>query len=174
MGEVKRHTLARRYFQRLGASKLDRTICATAGGAGYMYTIGARVGMAPEAFAESRYIINWGSNTAVTNTHLWVLMREARKRGAKIVTIDPYRCRTAERSDWHILPRVGTDAALALGMMHVIFRDGLEDREYLERYTVGAAELRERVLRNYGLDRVARITGLGPDLIERLACEYAG
>jgi anaerobic selenocysteine-containing dehydrogenase len=173
MGKIQSQSLDRRFFHRLGASKLDRTICATAGGEGYTYTIGARVGMAPEAFAESRYIINWGSNTAVTNTHLWVLMREARQRGAKIVTIDPYRCRTAERSDWHLLPRVGTDAALALGMMHVIFRDGLEDRDYLERFTVGAVELRERVLGDHGLDRVAKITGLEAGDIERLAHEYA-
>jgi anaerobic selenocysteine-containing dehydrogenase len=174
MGKIQSQSLDRRFFHRLGASKLDRTICATAGAAGYTYTIGARVGMAPEAFAESRYIINWGSNTAVTNLHLWVLMREARKRGAKIVTIDPYRCRTAERSDWHILPRVGTDAALALGMMHVIFRDRLEDRDYLEKYATGSEELRERVLREFGLERVARITGLEPAAIERLAHEYAG
>ncbi len=173
MGKIQSQSLDRRFFHRLGASKLDRTICATAGGEGYTYTIGARVGMAPEAFAESRYIINWGSNTAVTNTHLWVLMREAQKSGAKIVTIDPYRCRTAMRSDWHLMPRVGTDAALALGMMHVLFRDGLEDRDYLERYTIGAAGLRERALGEYGLDRVARITGLDPGEIETLAHEYA-
>jgi len=173
MGKIQSQSLDRRFFHRLGASKLDRTICATAGGAGYTYTIGARVGTAPEAFAESRYIVNWGSNTAVTNSHLWVLMHEAQKRGAKIVTIDPYRCRTAERSDWHILPRVGTDAALALGMMHVIFRDGLEDRDYLEKYTIGAEALRERAMREYGLDRVARITGVQQADIERLALEYA-
>jgi anaerobic selenocysteine-containing dehydrogenase len=129
--------------------------------------------MAPEGFAESRYIVNWGSNTAVTNSHLWVLMLEARKRGAKIVTIDPYRCRTAERSDWHIQPRVGTDAVLALGLMHVIFRDRLEDRDYLERHTLGNAELRERVLCDYHPNRVSGITGLSVDEIERLAHEYA-
>ncbi len=173
MGKIQSQSLDRRFFHRLGASKLDRTICATAGGVGYTYTIGARTGMAPEAFAESRLIINWGSNTAVTNSHLWVLMRQAQKRGARIVTIDPYRCRTAERSDWHISPRVGTDAALALGLMHVIFRDGLEDGDYLDRYTVGSAELRTRVLTEYGLDRVAAITGLAADEIERLAHQYA-
>jgi anaerobic selenocysteine-containing dehydrogenase len=173
MGKIQSQSLDRRFFHRLGASKLDRTICATAGGEGYTYTIGARVGMAPEGFAESRYIINWGSNTAVTNSHLWVLMCEAQRRGAKIVTIDPYRCRTAERSDWHLMPRVGTDAALALGMMHVIFRDGLEDREYLAKFTLGATALRDRVLNEYGPDRTARITGLLPLDIERLAHEYA-
>ncbi|MBI3862087.1 MAG: molybdopterin oxidoreductase family protein [Planctomycetia bacterium] len=174
MGKIQSQSLDRRFFHRLGASKLDRTICATAGGAGYTYTIGARTGMAPEAFAESRLIINWGSNTAVTNSHLWVLMREAQKRGAMIVTIDPYRCRTAERSDWHIAPRVGTDAALALGLMHVIFRDGLEDRDYLERYSVGAGALRERVLSEYGVERVSTITGVEAGEIERLARQLAG
>ena len=83
MGKIQSQSLDRRFFHRLGASKLDRTICATAGGEGYTYTIGARVGMAPEGFAESRYIINWGSNTAVTNTHLWVVMHEAASAGRK-------------------------------------------------------------------------------------------
>ncbi|MGQ0635353.1 MAG: molybdopterin-containing oxidoreductase family protein [Planctomycetaceae bacterium] len=173
MGKIQSQSLDRRFFHRLGASKLDRTICATAGGAGYAYTIGSRVGMAPEGFGESRYIINWGANTVVTNMHLWVVMLESRKRGAKIVTIDPYRCKTAERSDWHVPPRVGTDAALALGLMHVIFRDRLEDRDYLERYTLGHFELRERALREYAPERVSRITGLAVDEIERLAREYA-
>ena len=173
MGRIQGESLDRRFFHRLGASQLDRTICATAGVVGYTYTMGARIGTAPEAFAESRYILNWGSNTAVTNMHLWVHMHEARKRGAKIVTIDPYRCRTAERSDWHLMPRVGTDAALALGMMHVIFRDGLADDDYLRDYSVGAEALRERVAKDYTLDRVSRITDLPAADIERLAHEYA-
>jgi anaerobic selenocysteine-containing dehydrogenase len=173
MGKIQGQSLDRRFFHRLGASLLDRTICATAGVAGYTATIGGRTGMAPEGFAESRYIINWGSNTAVTNSHLWVVMLQARQRGAKIVTIDPYRCLTAERSDWHIQPRVGTDAALALGMMHVIFREGLEDNDYLERHTLGHAELRKRVLEDYGVERVSRITGLPAAEIEQLARAYA-
>ena len=86
MGKIQGQGLDRRFFHRLGASVLDRTICATAGGVGYSCTIGGKTGMAPEGFAESRYIINWGSNTAVTNSHLWVVMQQARKRGAKIVT----------------------------------------------------------------------------------------
>ena len=173
MGRIQGESLDRRFFQRLGASLLDRTICATAGAAGYRYTIGATIGTDPEAFDESRYLINWGSNTAVTNMHLWVRMHATRKRGATIVTIDPYRCRTAARSDWHIAPKVGTDAALALGLMHVIFRDGLEDRDYLTRHCVGAEALRDRVLTEYAPDRVARITGLPVETIERLAREYA-
>lgn len=173
MGKIQSQGMDRRFFNRLGASLLDRTICATAGALGYTYTIGNRIGTEAEAFAESRYIINWGSNTAVTNSHLWTYMVAARKAGAKIVTIDPYRCQTAARSDWHLAPRVGTDAALALGLMHVIFRDGLADQNYMDQYCLGGAALQDRVAKEYGLDRVSRITGLPAADIERLAHEYA-
>lgn len=173
MGKIQSQGMDRRFFHRLGASQLERTICASAGALGYTYTIGHRIGMQPEAYGESKYIINWGSNTAVTNSHLWTYMVAARKAGAKIVTIDPYRCVTAARSDWHLAPRVGTDAALALGMMHVIFRDSLADEDYIAQYCLGADELRDRVANEYGLDRVSRITGLPARDIERLAHEYA-
>ena len=174
MGKIQSEGLDRRFFHRLGASLLDRTICATAGGAGYTMTIGSKQGTDPEAFSQSRYIINWGSNTAVTNMHLWVRMVEARKRhGAKIVTIDPYRSITAARSDWHLSPRPGTDAALALGMMHVLFRDGLADEAYLRDFCLGGDELRARVLSEYAPQQVAEITGLDIADIERLAREYA-
>jgi anaerobic selenocysteine-containing dehydrogenase len=171
-GKIQGSSLDRRFFHRLGASLLDRTICATAGGAGYTYTIGGRVGLTPEAFAVSRYIINWGSNTAVTNSHLWATMVESRKQGAKLVCIDPYRSRTAERCDWHLAPKPGTDAALALGMMHVLFRDGLVDRDYIASYCLGGEELEARVREEYGLDRVSQITGLPAHEIETLAHEY--
>ncbi len=174
MGKIQSEGLDRRFFHRLGASLLDRTICATAGGTGYTMTIGSKHGTDPEAFSQSQYIINWGSNTAVTNMHLWVRMVEARKRhGAKIVTIDPYRSITAARSDWHLAPRPGTDAALALGMMHVLFRDGLADEAYLRDFCLGGDELRARVLSEYAPQRVAEITGLDIADIEQLAREYA-
>jgi anaerobic selenocysteine-containing dehydrogenase len=174
MGKIQSEGLDRRFFHRLGASLLDRTICATAGGLGYSMTIGSKQGTDPEAFSESRYIINWGSNTAVTNMHLWVRMVEARKRhGAKIVTIDPHRSDTAARSDWHLAPRPGTDAALALGLMHVIFRDGLADETYLRDYCLGGDELSARVLSDYAPPQVAEITGLDVAEIERLGHEYA-
>ena len=174
MGKIQSEGLDRRFFHRLGASLLDRTICATAGGLGYTMTIGSKQGTDPEAFSQSKYIINWGSNTAVTNMHLWVRMVEARKRhGAKIVTIDPYRSATAVRSDWHLAPRPGTDAALALGLMHVIFRDGLADEDYLHDFCLGADELRDRALSDYSPQRVADITSLDIADIERLAHEYA-
>ncbi len=174
MGKIQSEGLDRRFFHRLGASLLDRTICATAGVAGYTATIGSRQGTDPEAFSQSKYIINWGSNTAVTNMHLWVRMVEARKyNGAKIVTIDPYRSQTAARSDWHLAPRPGTDAALALGLMHVLFRDRLADEEYLAQHCLGTEQLRARVLTEYTPERVARITELDVADIEQLAHEYA-
>jgi anaerobic selenocysteine-containing dehydrogenase len=172
MGKLHGSSLDRRFFHRLGASLLDRTICATAGAAGCDVTLGTRAHLDPETVVRSRYIINWGSNTSVTNSHLWALMHEARKAGATIITIDPFRCKTAERSDWWIPIRPGTDAALALGMMHILFRDGLQDDDYLDRYCVGKAELRDRVLRDYDPDRVATICGVPASDIERLAREY--
>ncbi len=150
MGKLQASSLDRRFFHRLGASMLDRTICASAGGAGYEYTLGrGRLGSDPMAVPECKFIINWGSNTAHTNSHLWSLMIQARKRGATLVAIDPYRSPTATRCDWHIQPRPGTDAALALGLMHVLWRDGLTDEDYLAKATVGADLLRRRALEEY-------------------------
>lgn len=175
MGKLQAESLDRRFFHLLGASTLDRTICASAGGVGYEYTMGTgRLGADPLAVPECRLILNWGSNTANTNSHLWSLMIEARKRrNATIVTIDPYASPTARRSDWHLQPRPGTDAALALGLMHVIWREHLHDQDYLDRGTVGAEELRDRVLTEYPPDRVATITGVPVDQIETLARRYA-
>jgi anaerobic selenocysteine-containing dehydrogenase len=174
MGKLQSSSLDCRFFHRLGASKLDRTICATAGAVGYGYTVGrGNLGADPMAVPGCRLIINWGSNTVNTNSHLWSLMIRARKAGATIVTIDPYRSPTAARSDWHIQPRPGTDAALALGLMHVLWRDGLQDDDYLERGTVGADLLRRRALDEFPLDRVAAITGVEAETITRLAHRYA-
>lgn len=172
MGKLQGESLDRRFFHRLGASLLDRTICATAGAAGCDITLGTRAHLDPETVRHSRYIINWGSNTSVTNLHLWAIMHQARKDGAKIVTIDPHRSRTAARSDWWLPIRPGTDAALALGLMHILWRDGLDDADYLERYCLGTPLLRERVEREYPPERVAEITGLPVADIERLAREY--
>src|SRR5260370_15978245 len=172
MGNLQGSSLDRRFFHRLGASLLARTICATAGAAGCDITLGTRAVLDPETVVQSRYIINWGSNTVVTNSHLWAIMHRARKAGAKIVTIDPFRCKTAERSDWWIPIRPGTDAALALGMMHVIWRDGLQDDDYLNRYCLGADQLRERALSEYPPDKVAAITGIAVADVERLARQY--
>ncbi len=174
MGKIQASSLDRRFFHRLGASKLDRTICASAGGLGYEYTLGrGRLGADPYAVPGCQLIINWGSNTANTNSHLWSLMIEARKQGASIVTIDPYQSPTATRSDWHIQPRPGTDAALALGLMHVIWSEGLEDRAYLARAVIGAEALRDRVLAEYAPEIVAAITGVDSDAIRILARRIA-
>ena len=174
MGKLQASSLDRRLFHRLGASMLDRTICASAGSAGYEYTVGrGRFGTDPLAVPRCRFIVNWGSNTANTNSHLWSLMIEARKAGATIVTVDPYRSPTARRSDWFIQPRPGTDAALALGLMHVIWRDGLQDDEYLNKATVGADLLRQRVRDEYSPDRVAAITGVDSTTITTFAHRLA-
>lgn len=173
MGKLMYASLDRRFFNRLGASLLDRTICATAGAVGCDVTLGTRAMIDPEAAVNARYIVNWGSNTLVTNLHFWKVQLAARKRGAKIVTIDPYKSPTAAKSDWWIPIRPGTDGALALGVMHVIFREGWQDDDFLSKYTVGAKELRERVLNEYAPDTVARITGLAREEIERFAREYA-
>jgi anaerobic selenocysteine-containing dehydrogenase len=173
MGKLQGSSLDRRFFHRLGASLLDRTICATAGAAGCDITLGTRAVIDPDAVIHSRYIINWGSNTSVTNMHLWTIMHRARKAGAKIVTIDPYRCKTAAKSDWWMPIRPGTDAALALGIMHILWRDGLQDDDYMTKYCLGGDELRERALTEYPPDKVAKITTIPVADIEKLAHEYA-
>ncbi|HEX9918690.1 MAG TPA: molybdopterin-dependent oxidoreductase, partial [Pyrinomonadaceae bacterium] len=172
MGFVQSESMDRRFFHRLGASLLDRTICASAGSAGYDATNGARLGTDPERFAEARLIILWGTNTITSNVHLWPFILEAKHKGARVISIDPRRTRTADQCDEHIALLPGTDAALALGLMHVIFAEGLEDKDYLEQHTVGADELRKRAL-EYPPARVAEICGLTSETIVRLAREYA-
>jgi anaerobic selenocysteine-containing dehydrogenase len=172
MGKLMYGSLDRRFFHRLGASLLDRTICATAGAAGCDVTLGTRAAVDPEAAVNCRFVVNWGSNTAVTNIHFWKVEFEARKRGARIVTIDPYRSPTAAKSDWWIPIRPGTDAAFALGVMHVLFREGWQDQDYLDSHCVGGQELRERVLKEHRPQRVAEITGVPAADVERFAREY--
>ncbi|HEX8773424.1 MAG TPA: molybdopterin oxidoreductase family protein [Pyrinomonadaceae bacterium] len=172
MGLVQSQSMDRRFFHRLGASQLERTICATAGTVGYRATMGATIGTDPERFQEARLILLWGTNTISANVHLWPQVLEARSRGARIICIDPRRTRTADQADEHIALLPGTDGALALGLMHVIFAEGLEDRDYLERYCTGADELRERA-REYTPERVAKTCGLVPEVIVKLAREYA-
>ncbi|HEX8180095.1 MAG TPA: molybdopterin oxidoreductase family protein [Pyrinomonadaceae bacterium] len=172
MGLVQSQSMDRRFFHRLGASLLDRTICASAGAAGYKATVGLSVGTDPERFTDARLILLWGTNTITSNVHLWPFILEAKHKGARLVAIDPRRTRTADQCDEHIAPLPGTDAALALGLMHVIFAEGLADEDYLARYTVGADDLRRRA-REYAPARVAEICGLRAETIVRLAREYA-
>jgi anaerobic selenocysteine-containing dehydrogenase len=172
MGFVQSQSMDRRFFHRLGASQLDRTICATAGTEGYKSAYGATIGTDPERFSDARLILLWGTNTLTANVHLWPQVLEARQKGARLIAIDPRRTRTADQCDEHIAPLPGTDAALALGMMNVIFNEELEDKDYLERYTVGANQLRQRA-REFTPERVARICGLEPETVIRLARLYA-
>ncbi len=172
MGLVQSESIDRRFFHRLGASQLDRTICASAGGAGYTATIGAKIGTDPERFPDAQLIVLWGTNTITSNVHLWPFILEAKHKGARIIAIDPRRTRTADQCHEHIALLPGTDAALALGLMHVIFAEGLEDSDYLERYSVGADELRARAA-EYAPARVAEICGVEAETIINLARLYA-
>ncbi|MFL6211933.1 MAG: molybdopterin-dependent oxidoreductase [Pyrinomonadaceae bacterium] len=172
MGLVQSQSMDRRFFHRLGASLLDRTICASAGAAGYKATVGLSLGTDPERFADARLIILWGTNTISSNVHLWPFILAAKHNGARLIAIDPRRTRTADQCDEHIAPLPGTDAALALGLMHVIFAEGLEDKDYLARYTIGADDLRRRAS-EYAPARVAEVCGLEAETIVRLARAYA-
>ena len=161
-----------RFFHRLGASQLHRSICSQAGGDAIISIYGRKIGTEPEQFRYSKYIIAWGANIHGTNIHLWPFIEEARRNGAKLVVIDPYRTRTAAIADWHIPINPGTDVALALGMMHIIIREGWHDADYIARYAEGFDELQKR-LPGYTPDRVSQWTGISKEDIERLAREYA-
>jgi anaerobic selenocysteine-containing dehydrogenase len=173
MGYVQWHSMGRRFFNRLGASRLERTICSSAGKAGAQITVGGSLGMDPERFDEAKLILVWGSNPIVSNLHMWSRAQEAKRRGAKLIAIDPYRSLTAEKCHEHLAPLPGTDAALALAMMHVIIGERLHDADYVERYTLGFEQLKQRV-KDYPPAKVAQITGLPAARIVALAREYAG
>lgn len=161
-------TVGDAFFNKMGATISERTFCDSGACTAYTMTIGHTAGVDPESFVHSRYIVLWACNTLTTNSHHWPFIEEARKRGAKVVVIDPFRTRTARLADLHVAIRPGTDGALALSIIHVLFRDGLIDAEYVENYTVGADELAERA-RQYPPEEVAGITGLTPELIVELA-----
>jgi anaerobic selenocysteine-containing dehydrogenase len=171
MGLVQGSSMDRRFFHLLGASMLDRTICSTAGTMGMQMTVGANIGADAEGIPESDLVVLWGTNTLTSNPHLWPFVLQARAKGARVLCIDPLRTRTADQCDEWIPIRPGTDGALALGMMHVLFAENLEDRDYLERYTIGHEALQERV-REYPPERVASITGIGAERISGLARQY--
>lgn len=172
MGLLQGEGMAARFFNRLGASKLARTICSEAGFEGYLYTIGATEGTDSEAFAHARLILIWGSNTLTSNLHLWPFVMEARKQGARVIVIDPARTRTAQAADEWLPIRPGTDGALALAMMHVIVAEQLHDVDYITRYTLGFDRLAERLL-EWPPERAAEITGVPAERIRQLACDYA-
>jgi anaerobic selenocysteine-containing dehydrogenase len=172
MGLLNGAGMDRRFFHRLGASRLDRTICSSAGGVGLTEALGLRYGTEPEQFRHSRLIIAWGANILGTNVHLWPFVVEARRNGAKLYTIDPRRNRTGAASDKHFFINPGSDTALALAMMHVITGENLHDADYVERYTEGFETLRERV-REWTPQRAAGLTGIPAEEIVALAREYA-
>lgn len=171
MGLVQGESLDRRFFHRLGASLLDRTICASAGALGWKATVGASIGTDPEAVADARLILIWGGNPVVSNLHGWRHIQEARRRGAKLVCIDPRRSETAAKCDVHLAPWPGTDGALALAMMQVLIAEDRLDHDYIARHTLGFDALAERV-RAFTPEWAAPLTGLDACVIRDLAREY--
>ena len=172
LGVLNGGSMDMRFFHRLGASQLLRTICATTGSDAIASIYGHRIGTEPEQFRHSRYIIAWASNIHGNNIHLWPFVEEARRNGAKLVVIDPYKTRTARVADWHIAINPGTDVALALGLLHIILRDGLHDADYISKYTNGFDEL-QKLLPQYTPRQVSMWTGVSVADIEKLAHEYA-
>ncbi|HWY56767.1 MAG TPA: molybdopterin-dependent oxidoreductase [Terriglobales bacterium] len=172
LGLLNSASMDRRFFHRLGASQLARNICSAAGEAGLESVLGLKLGTEPEQFRHSRYIIAWAANIHGNNVHLWPFIEEARRQGAKLVVVDPYRTRTAACADWYLPINPGTDAALALGMMNVIISEKLYDADYVARYTIGFEQLRDKA-RDYAPDRVAKCTGIAAADIVKLAREYA-
>ena len=166
--------MGERFFNKMGAARLDRTICTAAGAAAEMHTFG-RVGDANiEDLPKMELVILWGTNLVSTGVHAMPFVNQARENGAKIVAIDPRVTRTTAFADWHLQPRPGTDAALALGMMKVIVDRGLHDLDFLKTYTLGWEKLLGERLSDYPLDRVEAITGIPAADVEKLALMYAG
>src|SRR5688500_14436886 len=171
MGMLQYSSMDRRFFHRLGASQLERTLCSSAGKAGIKATLGGSYGMDPEHFQDSKLIIIWGSNPITSNLHFWARAQEAKRRGAKLVAIDPYRSLTAEKCSQHIALLPGTDGALALGMMHVLIAENLVDEDYVSKYTLGFEELKERV-KQYSPEWAAATCGIPVEEIVQLARDY--
>jgi len=171
MGLVQGEAMAGRFFHRLGASLLDRTVCATAGFMGYKYTIGATVGTDVEQFQDAKLILIWGGNPIASNLHFWMRAQEAKRRGAKLIAIDPYRSLTAEKCHQHIAVLPGTDSALALGMMHVLIKEQLLDHEYIAQHTLGFGQLKDRAA-EWTPERTAATCGITVDEVLNLAREY--
>jgi anaerobic selenocysteine-containing dehydrogenase len=168
---VQGEAMAMRFFNKLGASLLDRTVCATAGVTGYKYTIGGSIGTDIEQFQDAKLILIWGGNPIASNLHFWMRAQEAKRRGARIIAIDPYRSLTAEKCHQHIALMPGTDSALALGMMHVLITEDLLDHDYIARHTLGFAQLKERAL-EWTPERTAETCGITVEEVVNLAREY--
>ncbi len=171
MGLVQGEAMAARFFNRLGASLLDRTICASAGAEGLAATYGGKVGMHLEHYAESRLILIWGSNSIASNLHFWTFAQQAKRQGAKLVAIDPRRSETADKCHEHLALLPGTDGALALGLMHELIAHDWLDHDYIERHVDGWPELRDEALQ-WPPERVAEVCGLAPEQVRQLARDY--
>jgi len=171
MGLVQGESMDRRFFHRLGASFLGRTICSTAGGEGLMYTLGAKVGMKVEFFAEAKLILIWGSNSIGSNLHFWRYAQQAKRNGARLVCIDPRKTETADKCQEHLQILPGTDAALALALMHELIAHDWLDHDYIARHTIGWEGLRERALQ-WPPERAAAVCGIPADQIRQLARDY--
>jgi len=171
MGLVQGESIAARFFHKLGASLLDRTICASAGGEGLLQTLGGKVGMKVEFFAESKLILIWGSNSIGSNLHFWRYVQQAKRNGARLICIDPRKTETAEKCHEHIALRPGTDAALALALMHQLITHDWLDHAYLADHTLGWPELRERALQ-WPPERAAEVCGIPVEQIQALARDY--
>jgi anaerobic selenocysteine-containing dehydrogenase len=174
LGLVQNGSMDHRFFHRLGASQLDRTICSTCGSEALDRTLGRRLGPDPVDLGRANTVLLWGTNTLTSNVHQWPVLRDAQANGTRLVAIDPVRTRTAERADQWLPIHPGTDAALALGLMHVLFRDGLVDEEYVARATVGRDRLEREVRNAWPVRRASAITGLAAADIEALAARLAG
>jgi anaerobic selenocysteine-containing dehydrogenase len=171
MGNLNAEGMDRRFFHKLGASTLDRTICQAAGSEGYKYTMGGSFGIDPEETVHTKLFIMWGINAVSTNMHQMTLAQKARKNGAKIVVIDVHKNQTGRMADWFVPILPGTDSALALGIMHLLFKENMVNLEFLEKYTVGHEELREHVVQ-YDPYTVSEITGVPIDDLTQLARMY--
>ncbi|MCK9213879.1 MAG: molybdopterin oxidoreductase family protein [Rhodoferax sp.] len=171
MGLVQGESMSARFLHKLGASRLDRTICSSAGGEGLTRTLGGKVGMRVEFFAESRLILIWGSNSIASNLHFWRYAQIAKRNGAKLVCIDPRKSETADKCHEHIALLPGTDGALALALMHELIAHDWLDHGYLAHYTLGWGLLRERALQ-WAPERAAGVCGIAPEQIRALARDY--
>ena len=171
MGMVQGESMDRRFFHKLGASQLDRTICASAGAEALVQTLGGKVGMKVEFFAESQLILIWGSNSIGSNLHFWRYAQQAKRNGAKLVCIDPRKSETADKCHEHIALRPGTDAALALALMHELIANDWLDHDYIARHTLGWDQLRERALQ-WPPERAAEVCGIPVEQIRQLAQDY--
>ena len=171
MGLVQGEAMAARFFNHLGASQLDRTICSSAGGEALVQSYGGKLGMHLENFAQAKLILIWGSNSIASNLHFWTFAQAAKRAGAKLIAIDPRKTETAEKCHQHIALLPGTDGALALGLMHELIAHDWLDHDYLARHVEGWPELRERALQ-WPPDRVAEVCGITADEVRQLAHDY--